>query len=79
MRLYLTRQPPHLLQLPSSTFPDAPGNVFEAAAVGAESAYAPISLGDSEVLYGSAGRAGVRTPGARSQVIVEGDDIDTYV
>ncbi|KAH9935933.1 ribonuclease III [Epithele typhae] len=64
LRLYLTRQPPHLLQLPTSTFPDSPGNVFDA--VGAEGAYAPVALGDSEVLYGSAGRAGTRVPGARS-------------
>ena len=76
MRLYLTRQPPHLLQLPSSTFPDAPGNVFDA--VGAEAAYSPTSLGDSEVLYGSAGRAGIRVPGARS-LAVEEDDLDIYV
>ncbi|EJF64243.1 60S ribosomal protein L3 [Dichomitus squalens LYAD-421 SS1] len=77
LRLYLTRQPPHLLQLPTSTFPDAPGNVFEAT--GAESAYSPVSLGDSEVLYGSAGRAGVRTPGARSRAAEAEDDLEDYV
>ena len=70
----MTRQPPHLLQLPTSTFPDAPGNVFDA--VGAEGAYAPVSLGDSEVLYGSAGRAGHRVPGARSRAALEADDDD---
>ncbi|OBZ74019.1 54S ribosomal protein L3, mitochondrial [Grifola frondosa] len=30
LRLYLTRQPPHLMQLPTSTFPDALGSVFDA-------------------------------------------------
>ncbi|KAI0693201.1 60S ribosomal protein L3 [Cerioporus squamosus] len=78
LKLYLTRQPPHLLQLPTSTFPDAPGNVFDA--VGAEGAYSPTSLGDSEVLYGSTGRAGVRVPGARSRAVGEEDsDLDIYV
>ena len=78
MRLYLTRQPPHLLQLPTSTFPDARGNVFDA--LGAEGSYSPTLLGDSEVLYGSAGRAGTRVPGARSRAVEEEDsDLDTYV
>ncbi|KAI1796636.1 60S ribosomal protein L3 [Ganoderma leucocontextum] len=77
LRLYLTRQPPHLMQLPTSTFPDAPGNVFEAN--GAESPYSPVSLGDSEVMYGSAGRTGVRTPGARSRAAEAEDDLEDYV
>ena len=77
LRLYLTRQPPHLLELPTSTFPDAPGNVFDA--MGAESSYSPVSLGDSEVLYGSAGRAGTRVPGARSRAAPEVDDLEDYM
>lgn len=78
LRLYLTRQPPHMVQLPTSTFPDALGNVFEAK--GTETSYSPVSLGDSEVLYGSAGRTGVRTPGARSRAAEAAeDDLEDYV
>ena len=78
LRLYLTRQPPHLVQLPTSTFPDAKGSILDLD--GPEGSYSPVSLGDSEVLYGSAGRAGIRVPGARSQ---EGaaaeDDLEDYI
>ena len=42
--------------------------------MGVEGAYAPVSLGDSEVLYGSAGRAGKSVPGARSRAALEADD-----
>ncbi|KAH9945711.1 60S ribosomal protein L3 [Amylocystis lapponica] len=64
LRLYLTRQPPHLVQLPTSTFPGGLGNIFEAQ--GSEAAYVPGEIGDTEVLYGSSGRTGVRAPGRRS-------------
>ncbi|KAI0328663.1 60S ribosomal protein L3 [Cubamyces sp. BRFM 1775] len=80
LRLYLTRQPPHLVQLPTSTFPDAKGSILELD--GPEGAYSPVSMGDSEVLYGSAGRAGIRVPGARSQAAVEAaaeDDLEDYL
>lgn len=42
--------------------------------MGVEGAYAPVLLGDSEVLYGSAGRAGKSVPGARSRAALEADD-----
>ncbi|KAI0641956.1 hypothetical protein C8Q79DRAFT_986513 [Trametes meyenii] len=77
LRLYLTRQPPHLTQLPTSTFPNANGNLYDAE--GPEGRYAPVSLGDSEVLYGSAGRAGIRVPGARSTAAVAEDDLEDYL
>ncbi|KAI0352311.1 ribonuclease III [Trametes cingulata] len=76
LRLYLTRQPPHLLQLPTSTFPAGQGSIYSAE--GPESAYAPVPMGDSEVLYGSAGRAGIRVPGARSSAGA-GDDLEDYL
>ncbi|GBE86581.1 60S ribosomal protein L3 [Sparassis latifolia] len=70
LRLYLTRQPPHLVQLPTSTFPEGTGSVLEVQ--GPESAYVPGAMGDSEVLYGSSGRSGLRAPGRRAQ----GDEED---
>ncbi|KAI0766928.1 ribonuclease III [Trametes elegans] len=76
LRLYLTRQPPHLVQLPTSTFPDTKGSIYDAQ--GQEGAYAPVTLGDSEVLYRSGGRVGVRVPGARSGAAA-GDDLEDYV
>ncbi|KAI9064053.1 ribonuclease III [Trametes sanguinea] len=77
LRLYLTRQPPHLVQVPTSTFPDAPGSIYEAE--GPEGSYSPVSMGDSEVLYGSAGRAGTRVPGARSLAAASAeDDLEDY-
>ncbi|PCH44223.1 60S ribosomal protein L3 [Wolfiporia cocos MD-104 SS10] len=64
-RLYLTRTPPHLVQLPSSTFPGDLGSVFEAG--GAEEAYVANEMSDSEVLYGSSGRTGTLAPGRHSR------------
>ena len=68
--MYLTRQPPHLVQLPSSTFPEAHGSIFDAQAqfagpAAGEAAYAPNVIGDAEILYGSADRTAVLNPGAR--------------
>ncbi|KAI8996566.1 60S ribosomal protein L3 [Trametes punicea] len=77
LRLYLTRQPPHLLQLPTSTFPDVSGSIYDAS--GREGTYTPVSLGDSEVLYGSAGRAGIRVPGARSTAAATEEDLEDYL
>ncbi|KZT65624.1 ribonuclease III [Daedalea quercina L-15889] len=70
-RLYLTRQPPHLVQLPTSTFPAGRGSIFDLS--GPEGSYKPGSMSDSEVLYGSAGRTGAQTPGRHT---IEGDEGD---
>ncbi|EPS94577.1 hypothetical protein FOMPIDRAFT_1153101 [Fomitopsis schrenkii] len=70
-RLYLTRQPPHLVQLPTSTFPAGQGNIFELD--GPEGSYEPSVISDAEVLYGSAGRTGTQTPGRHT---LEGDEGD---
>lgn len=74
MRLYLTRQPPEMVQLPTSTFPDGQGNVFEAE--GPQASYTPTEIGDSEVLYGSSGSTGQRAPGRRSLSEEVDDDSD---
>ncbi|KAI0923816.1 hypothetical protein AcW1_006675 [Taiwanofungus camphoratus] len=74
LRLYLTRQPPHLVQLPTSTFPQGQGNVFEVQ--GREADYVPGVMGDSEVLYGSSGRTGMQAPGRRSTAVDEDDLVD---
>ncbi|KAH9839867.1 60S ribosomal protein L3 [Rhodofomes roseus] len=70
-RLYLTRQPPHLVQLPTSTFADGRGNIYDVTGPG--SAYEPSAIADSEVLYGSLGRTGAMTPGRHTR---EGDERD---
>ena len=71
-RLYLTRTPPHLLRLPTSTFPAPPegaedplarADVF-AAPAHAEVPYVPGELGESEVPTGSAGRSAIKMPPA---------------
>ncbi|ETW78978.1 hypothetical protein HETIRDRAFT_453510 [Heterobasidion irregulare TC 32-1] len=71
-RLYLTRTPPHLLRLPTSTFPApsedaedplAHADVF-AAPAHAEAPYVPGELGESEVPTGSAGRSAIKMPPA---------------
>ncbi|KAI0792111.1 60S ribosomal protein L3 [Abortiporus biennis] len=74
LRLYLTRQPPQTVQLPSSTFPDTLGDVFQSQ--GSGSSYTPGQMSDAEVLYGSAGRTGIRVPGARSLAAAEEDNVD---
>jgi len=76
LRLYLTRQPPHLVQLPSSTFSGGVGDVFTAHGA-AIAQYSPGEITDSEVLYGSAGRTGTQVPGARTRAMSEGGvDVD---
>jgi large subunit ribosomal protein L44 len=57
LRLYLTRQPPHLVQLPTSTFPDALGSVFDAHAVDPE--YSPVEMVDTEIRFSSSGKSGI--------------------
>ncbi|KZT43095.1 ribonuclease III [Sistotremastrum suecicum HHB10207 ss-3] len=64
-RLYLTRQPPHLLQVPSSTFLASGLDIF---GLPEEAEYVPGAIGETEVLYGSAGKSGVRAVSYRSQV-----------
>ncbi|KAG9312989.1 ribonuclease III domain-containing protein [Chiua virens] len=57
-RLYLTRTPPDLVQLPSSTF-DSQGNIFKSDHA---ADYTPGNLGEAEVLYASSGRSGITAP-----------------
>ena len=57
-RLYLTRTPSDLLQLPSSTF-DPQGNIYKPGPV---ADYTPGVLGEAEVLYASSGRSGIIAP-----------------
>lgn len=57
-RLYLTRTPSDLLQLPSSTF-DPQGNIYKAGPV---ADYTPGVLGEAEILYASSGRSGITAP-----------------
>ncbi|KAH7929101.1 ribonuclease III [Leucogyrophana mollusca] len=58
-RLYLTRTPSHLLQLPSSTFPPRQGNVYQ---TGVEGPYSPGELGEAEIMYASGGRSNIVAP-----------------
>ncbi|KAA1468840.1 ribonuclease III [Dentipellis sp. KUC8613] len=62
-RLYLTQTPPHLVRVPTSTFPLTQGDVFTA---GEEGAYVPGELGETEVLLGSAGRSSIVQPKRQS-------------
>lgn len=52
-RLYLTRTPPHLLSLPSSTFADGRGNVYDLMEADDSLSYVPVELGETEVVYAS--------------------------
>ncbi|THH12984.1 hypothetical protein EW146_g7189 [Bondarzewia mesenterica] len=63
-RLYLTRTPPELLQLPTSTFVGEQGDIFSMSEQGP---YAPGDLGESEVLLGSAGRSSMKPPLTRRE------------
>lgn len=72
-RLYLSRTPPHEVHLPTSTFlgftPDAlfssssspSSSPSSSASEPLEAEFIPGSLGESEVLLGSAGRSGIRS------------------
>ncbi|KAF9245226.1 ribonuclease III domain-containing protein [Melanogaster broomeanus] len=57
-RLYLTRTPSHLLQLPSSTF-GTQGDIYNP---GPAVDYTPGALGEAEILYASSGRSGIVAP-----------------
>ena len=52
-RVYLTRTPPHLLQLPTSTFP-LDGNILQD---GSEGSYEAPELAMAEIMYASSGRS----------------------
>ncbi|KAJ7672637.1 ribonuclease III domain-containing protein [Mycena rosella] len=56
LSVYLTRTPPELLQLPTSTFPLGIGDVFRKAP---EGTYVPPALEQAEIMYASGGRSGV--------------------
>lgn len=62
LRLYLTRQPPNLVQLPTSTFPDALGSVYDAHGVAPD--YVPVEMADTEVRFGSASKSGIPRAGS---------------
>ncbi|KAJ7834116.1 hypothetical protein B0H13DRAFT_2110188 [Mycena leptocephala] len=63
LSVYLTRTPPELLQLPTSTFPLGIGDVFREAP---EGAYVAPELEHAEVMYASGGRSGVTPQPQRS-------------
>ncbi|KAJ6493688.1 ribonuclease III domain-containing protein [Mycena vitilis] len=56
LSVYLTRTPPELLQLPTSTFPLGIGDVFRQAP---EGTYVAPELEQAEIMYASGGRSGV--------------------
>ncbi|EEB92229.1 hypothetical protein MPER_09293, partial [Moniliophthora perniciosa FA553] len=55
-RVYLTKTPPHHIQLPSSTFPLGLGDVYRRAP---EGEYSAPDLVESEIMYASSGKSGV--------------------
>ncbi|KAF5388622.1 hypothetical protein D9757_004780 [Collybiopsis confluens] len=57
LRVYLTRTPSHLLQLPSQTFPQGVGDVFRKAP---EGVFKPADLVESEIMYASSGNSFTR-------------------
>ncbi|KAF8449024.1 ribonuclease III domain-containing protein [Boletus edulis BED1] len=71
-RLYLTRTPPDLLQLPSSTF-DLQGNIYKSGPV---ADYTPGILGEAEILYASSGRSGIIAPKRPSIEVLAGRKAD---
>ncbi|KII87462.1 hypothetical protein PLICRDRAFT_142762 [Plicaturopsis crispa FD-325 SS-3] len=69
-RVFLTRTPPQLIQLPSSTFPAEDGNIFQG---GPEGEYTPGELGSAEGMYASSGRSSIVLPQRRVHEEGEGD------
>ncbi|KAG8982648.1 hypothetical protein FRB90_006655, partial [Tulasnella sp. 427] len=66
-RLYLTKTPPHLLSLPTSTFEStASSEPFSELSKGTTKGYTPEELGECEVLYGSSDKQMRGKPSARS-------------
>ncbi|KAH9995128.1 hypothetical protein BJV77DRAFT_992700 [Russula vinacea] len=55
-RLYLTKTPPEMVRLPTTTFPDVDGDLFTE---GEEIGYHAGELGTTEVRLGSAGRSSI--------------------
>ncbi|GAW08162.1 60s ribosomal protein l3 [Lentinula edodes] len=58
LRVYLTRTPPHLIQLPSQTFPMGVGDVYRKAP---EGDYKSADLVESEIMYASSGNSFTRS------------------
>lgn len=58
LRVYLTRTPSHLVQLPTSTFSQSLGDVFKTVP---EGEYIPPDLVESEIMYASSGKSGAAT------------------
>ncbi|KAJ3968406.1 ribonuclease III domain-containing protein [Lentinula raphanica] len=58
LRVYLTRTPPHLVQLPSQTFPVGVGDVYRELP---EGDYTPADLVESEIMYASSGNSFTRS------------------
>lgn len=58
LRVYLTRTPPHLIQLPSQTFPMGVGDVYRKAP---EGNYKSADLVESEIMYASSGNSFTRS------------------
>ncbi|KAI5834819.1 ribonuclease III [Schizophyllum commune Tattone D] len=68
LRVYLTQRPPDDIQLPTSTFPAGPENVFmeqpfNVFEKGPEQPYSPPDLVVSEIMYESGGRSSVPREG----------------
>ncbi|KAF8475343.1 hypothetical protein DFH94DRAFT_635655 [Russula ochroleuca] len=55
-RLYLTKTPPEMVRLPTTTFPEVDGDIFTK---GEEIGYQAGELGTTEVRLGSAGRSSI--------------------
>ncbi|TFK71664.1 ribonuclease III [Pluteus cervinus] len=58
-RVYLTRTPNHLVQLPTSTFSSEQGNIFQQEL---EGEYAAPDLTMSEIMYASSGKSSATVP-----------------
>lgn len=58
------------MSLPTSTFAGGRGDVFTAGGAAA-GPYIPGEMTDSEIVYGSAGKTGLRVPGARPRAAEE--------
>jgi large subunit ribosomal protein L44 len=63
-RLYLTRQPPELVSLPTTTFPSTARSVLDGK--DQSEGYVPGAIGESEVNYGWSSKGG-RAVGGKGQ------------
>ncbi len=57
--MYLTKTPPEMVRVPTTTFPDVDGDIFTE---GEETGYEAGELGSTEVRLGSAGRSWIIGP-----------------